>query len=185
MQPAGAHPPRYAQRTGDHIADYDPRWPAMIRDERALITRATGIPASEIEHTGSTSVPGLPAKPILDIMAAVSSPAEAEGHRGALEAIGYEWRGEMGVQGRVFLRKGEPRTHHLHLAERSGEFWERTLLFRDYLRNHIETMREYEALKRGLMERSGGDVAAYGSGKGPFIEAVILKARAERERGSG
>ncbi|MBI4198224.1 MAG: GrpB family protein [Chloroflexi bacterium] len=179
MHPAG-HPPRYAPRTGDHVADYDPRWPAMFQAERTLVASATGISVADIEHVGSTSVPGLSAKPILDLMAAVASLGGAERYRRSLEAIGYEWRGEMGVPGRVFLRKGEPRTHHLYLAARGNEFWERTLLFRDYLRRHGDTMREYEALKRDLMERSGGDVNAYGRGKGPFIEAVILRARAER-----
>ena len=152
----------------------------MFEEEKTRIAIATGIEPEDIEHIGSTAVPGLGAKPILDIMVAVLSLADGESYIRPLQTIGYEYRGELGVSGRIFFRKGEPRSHHLHMAEREGRFWEEHVLFRDYLRIHGEAVRQYDELKRWLMTVFPSNIPAYGEGKSHFINSTITKAHAER-----
>jgi GrpB-like predicted nucleotidyltransferase (UPF0157 family) len=125
------------------LVPYDEAWPSLFVEERVRIERALGSWVEAIEHVGSTAVPGLTAKPILDIMVGVSSLRDAKRCIGPLEQLGYEYRGEAGVPGRLFFRKGNPKTHHLHVTEIGSEFWERHPVFRDYLRAHPETARNY------------------------------------------
>ena len=158
------------------LVPYDEAWPALFDQERALIERALGSWAQGIEHVGSTAVPGLAAKPILDIMVGVGSLRGAEQYLQPLEQLGYECRGEAGVPGRLFLRKGDPRSHHLHVTESESEFWERHLSFRNYLRAHPETAREYARLKHYLAERFRTDRTAYTEAKTAFISEVVRRA---------
>lgn len=157
---------------------YDDAWPSLFLEERERIERALGSLAEGIEHVGSTAVPGLAAKPILDIMVSVPGLREADRCIRPLEGLGYEYRGEAGIPGRLFFRKGAARrTHHLHLTEFESEFWERHLLFRDYLRVHPETAAEYARLKYRLAERFREDRAAYTEAKTEFISEVVRRAR--------
>jgi GrpB-like predicted nucleotidyltransferase (UPF0157 family) len=133
------------------LVPYDEAWPSLFVEERARIERALGSWAEGIEHVGSTAVPGLAAKPILDIMVGVGSLRDAEQYIRPLEQLCYECRGEAGVPGRLFFRKGDPRSHHLHVTEIGSEFWERHLVFRDYLRAHPGTAREYARIKQHLV----------------------------------
>ena len=104
------------------LIPYDEAWPSLFVEERVRIERSLGSWAKGIEHVGSTAVPGLAAKPILDIMVGVRSLRDAERCIRPLEQLCYEYRGEAGVQGRLFFRKGNPKTHHLHLTEIGSEF---------------------------------------------------------------
>jgi GrpB-like predicted nucleotidyltransferase (UPF0157 family) len=162
------------------VVPYDPRWPLLFEEERDLIGAAVGARAVKIEHVGSTAVPGLAAKPVIDIMVGSRSIEEDSPTLvGGLTRIGYEYRGEAGVPGRLFSRKfrGGERTHHLHLFELGGEEWDRHLLFRDYLREHPGAAREYARLKRDLAARFRDDREAYTDAKTAFISAVVDKAR--------
>ena len=162
------------------IADYDPAWPARFEEERAAIVAALGEATGggvTIEHVGSTAVPGLAAKPIIDIMVGVGDPAAAERCVRPLEGIGYVYRGEAGVPGRLFFRKGNPRTHHVHVAQFGGEIWRRTLLFRDFLRAHPEAARQYGQAKRELARRFRASPEAYGPAKEPVVESILARAR--------
>lgn len=157
------------------IVPYDPRWPRLFEEERARIESAIGEWMVEVEHIGSTAVPGLAAKPVIDIMVGVrgfeeDAPACVE----ALEGIGYECRREAGVPGRIFFRKfaEDVRTYHLHLVPAGGSFWREHLLFRDYLRSHPGAAREYERLKRDLAARFGHDRDAYTEAKTEFIRRI-------------
>ncbi len=154
----------------------------MYQEERELILRAVGSRFIAIEHVGSTSVSGLSAKPVIDILAGVTELEDAEACIGALEGIGYEYVPEYEVEipERRYFRKGpsERRTHHLHVVEMAGGFWEETLLFRDYLREHSQTAKEYAALKRRLADTHAHDRAAYTEAKAPFIQAVLGQAMA-------
>ncbi len=165
----------------DHIliVDYDPRWPAMFQAERALLERTVGGVFVAIEHVGSTSVPGLGAKPIIDALAAVRKLDDVMTCIDALAGIGYTYvpEYEAGLPERRYFRKGAPRTHHLHVVEPASEFWTRHLLFRDYVRAHPETAREYERLKRDLAARYGRDRDGYSDAKTEFVRAVEEKAR--------
>lgn len=164
------------------IVDYDLRWPEIFEDERARIVEAIGERVVEIQHIGSTAVPGLASKALIDIMAAVRSMADADECIAPLEALGYTYRGEVVFAGSHYYKKiredGE-RTHNIHLCEGSNQEWERHILFRDYLRNHPTVALEYAALKRGLAAKFVDDRVGYTNAKDEFVEACIAKAREE------
>ncbi|MCH8993496.1 MAG: GrpB family protein [Chloroflexi bacterium] len=131
------------------IVDYEPNWPAAFEQERARIVAALGNVMEDvvaIEHVGSTAVPGLAAKPIIDIMIGVRKLADGEQSVEPLVGLGYEYLGEYGIPGRFYFRKGSPRSHHVHLVHHNSDFWERHLLFRDLLREQPGLRDEYDAL---------------------------------------
>ncbi|HEY5639925.1 MAG TPA: GrpB family protein [Dehalococcoidia bacterium] len=168
------------------IADYDPRWPAMYAEEGARISEAAGEWLLGIEHVGSTSVPGLAAKPIVDVMPGLRSLDDAPHVISAMEELGYqyipEYEDEL-PERRYFVRppgRGyrHKRLFHIHAVETTSEFWRRHLAFRDYLRLHPETAAEYAALKRRLADEYGSDREGYTEAKTGFItriEALALK----------
>ena len=164
------------------IVGYDPRWPTSYAEERERILAVVRDLIIGIEHIGSTAVPGLGGKPIIDIMGAVRQLEDAERCIQQLQSIGYEYVPEYNefIPERRYFHKGPPeaRTFHLHMVELTSEFWERHLLFRDWLRSHPEDAQEYDELKRGLADRFGRDREGYTEAKGPFIEAVVVRARA-------
>ena len=166
------------------VEEYDPRWPAEFEVERAAI--AVVLPELVVEHVGSTSVPGLSAKPIIDIQAGAASFAAACDAVEPLSALAWEYAGEFGIPGRLYFRKHENgrRTHHLHLGVRNGRGWHQTIRFRDYLRAHPEAAAEYARIKRGLAAADREDVAAYPYRKSPFIRATLAKAAAEDQGAS-
>jgi len=168
------------------IVEYDPRWPAIYEEERDLILAAVGEWIVAIEHVGSTAVPGLGGKPIIDIMPAVRHLADVEHCIEPLERIGYEYVPEYNeiLPERRYFHKGPPkaRTFHLHVAERTSEFWERHLLFRDFLRTHPGEAEEYYLLKKELAARFGRDREGYTEAKTPFIEGIVERARLGLER---
>lgn len=135
--------------------------------------------AAAIEHIGSTSVPGLCAKPIVDIAVGVRKLELTDEQIAAMERLGYEYLGEYGLPGRLFFRKGEPRTHNVHVVEHGGEHWERQLVFRDALRADPEERQRYDELKRRLAA-AGHPREAYTELKTPFIRGVEARARARR-----
>ena len=166
------------------VTDYDPVWPAMFAQERAQLAAALGPLAVTIEHVGSTAVPGLAAKPIIDLLIGARTLVDARA-RGiaALQALGYTYMPEYQpfLPDELFFRKGVggPWTHHVHIMEPTNPRWERWLLFRDYLRAHPETAAAYANLKRSLAAKFGEDIAAYRDAKHQFVERVTEKARAK------
>ncbi len=160
------------------IVEYDPNWPALFEQEKACVASVLGIDPRHVAHVGSTSVPGLAAKPIVDQMLGIPTMAEAAGYARLLEGIGYEWRGEA-VPGTLYLRKAVPRRYNLHVTEYGGAFWVEHLLFRDYLRAHPDVNQEYEELKRKLMATLAADPPAYNEAKTPFIQRTMDRARRE------
>ena len=147
------------------ISDYDPAWPEEFRREAAAIARILGDNLTAIHHIGSTAVPGLAAKPIIDIMPVVRSLGAVDGSRAALESLGYEYLGEFG-------------THQVHVfAQGDAVNITRHLAFRDFLRAHPDVCAEYAALKRELAARYPYDIDAYCEGKEAFVrrfEAAAL-----------
>lgn len=166
------------------IVDYDPSWPDRYRDERARVLEAAGKWLVAIEHIGSTSVPGLAAKPIVDMMAAVASLDDTEHIIEPLAALGWDYVPEYEVEmpHRRYFRKGRRGSdgdkYHLHVVEPDGEFWRRHLAFRDYLRQHAQAAREYADLKRQLAAEHGTDMDAYTDAKSAFIRGIEEKAAA-------
>ncbi|MDQ3865115.1 MAG: GrpB family protein [Actinomycetota bacterium] len=169
------------------VVPYDETWPSLFEVERARIERAIGPWALEIEHVGSTAVPGLAAKPVIDIMVGVRSLEDSPVLVERLTGIGYEYVPELELQipfRRYFrkLRAGR-RTHQIHLVERSNsEWWDRHMLFRDYLRAHPEVAEKYARLKQELSGRFEEDRMAYTDAKTGFISEVVRRAE-EGEQG--
>lgn len=160
------------------IADHDPRWAARFAEERQRIAGALGAFALGVEHIGSTAVPGLAAKPILDLLVGVRPMPPGPEPIAALGRLGYDHLGEHGIPGRHFFARGWPRTHHLHLVEHGGAFWTSHLRFRDHLRAHPEEARAYAALKRELAARYRRDRFRYTEMKSAFIAAALARAGA-------
>ena len=162
------------------VVRYDPAWPDLYERERALIARALGDPAVAIEHVGSTAVPGLGAKPIIDILIAVLDLSDGERCMRPLEELGYEYRGEAGIAGRLYFRKfsGGKRSHQIHMVEQESDFWQRHILFRDFLREQPQEAQDYYDVKVRLAERFGTDRLGYNEAKTEFIESALARARA-------
>jgi GrpB-like predicted nucleotidyltransferase (UPF0157 family) len=160
------------------IARYDPSWPAAYDDESARIRTALGPTAVRVEHVGSTSVPGLGAKPVIDIQVSVPDLEDEAAFRDPLELLGYVHTPDDEAQHRFFRREGAGlATRQVHVCHVGGEWERRHLAFRDYLRADRSAAAEYERLKRGLAERHGMDIDAYIDGKAPFIrraESIAL-----------
>ena len=166
------------------VTDYDPAWPAMFEQERAKLDTALGSLVVTIEHVGSTAVPGLAAKPIIDLLVGVRSLEEARPRCvEALQALGYRYIPEYQswLPDELFFRKGVPGpwAHHVHVMQPSDPGWERRLLFRDYLRAHPHAAADYVNLKRRLAARYKDDIAAYRRGKDKFVQDTMAKARQE------
>ncbi len=162
------------------VAEYDPSWPVRFVEEAERIRQVIGDNFAATAHIGSTAVPGLAAKPIIDIMVGVHSLGAANASVPAMEALGYSYWREDTMPKRLYFVKGlppnGPRTHHVHLVERESDFWRTHLLFRDYLRAHPGTAHDYAALKQNLAEQFRSDREAYTDAKSEFIRNVMQKA---------
>ena len=165
------------------IVEYDPGWPARFAEEAKRLRATLGSDlVIDLEHFGSTAIPGLPAKPIIDILIAVRSLAEARATViGPLRELGYVFWAENPKTDRLFFVKGMPpygerRTHHVHIAEPTAEPWLR-LPFRDYLRIHPEEAQRYGQLKRQLALKYRTDREAYTAAKTAYIDEVLAKAK--------
>ena len=161
------------------LIPYTSEWARLFEEEKARLEAAIGDEVLDIQHVGSTSIPGMIAKPILDIGIAVKDYEEARVCIRPIEQLGYEYRGEHGIPRRHFFVKGESRTHHIHMNERCSRAWENQVLFRDYLIRYPEQAQEYAALKSELAKRHPKDREAYTKGKASFIEGVLERARKE------
>jgi GrpB-like predicted nucleotidyltransferase (UPF0157 family) len=156
------------------IVEYDPAWPAEFVRLRDRAEAALGDLAVTIEHVGSTAVPGLPAKDLIDLVAVVESDNDVPEAIARLEAIGYEARGNLGVEGReaFWWPEGEKR-HHLYVSPTTSAELQAQVAFRDLLRTDPVVAHDYVALKRELAARFGDDRNAYTDGKTEFIEAAL------------
>ena len=159
------------------IADYDPAWPARYEQERARVAAALGERALRIEHVGSTAVPGLPAKAVIDICLAVADPDDEAAYVPPLEPLGFSVR--VREPGHRML--GVPaRDVHLHVYAPGDPEIEQYLLLRGWLRAHPDDRARYAALKRRLAEREWPDMNYYAEAKGPLIRELLARARDAR-----
>jgi GrpB-like predicted nucleotidyltransferase (UPF0157 family) len=164
------------------IAEYDPTWPQLFAREAERIRIALGDQVILLEHAGSTSIPGLAAKPIIDIVLVVANTAEESGYVPALEAVGYilrirepEW-----FEHRMF--KGPDTDLNLYVFSAGCPEIERMLLFRDWLRNNEADRQLYEDTKRDLASREWKYTQHYADAKTAVVEHIISRARAAMER---
>ena len=160
------------------IVDYDPAWPEMAAAELARVEAALGEVAVRTAHVGSTAVPGMAAKPIVDLQVAVAATRPTETYARPLEALGYLFAPDPDSPDFHFFGKPaeRPRTFHLHVCLAGGDDERRHLALRDYLRVHPEEAARYAELKRELVARRPGDRLAYIAGKADHVAALERRA---------
>jgi GrpB-like predicted nucleotidyltransferase (UPF0157 family) len=181
MTPEGPADPLGLEPGVVRLVEYDSRWPALFVAERRRIRDHCGALISRVEHIGGTSIPGMCAKPVLDMAVARSPDAEVAECVAAFARAGYEYRGERGVPGRHFLHRGQPRSHHVHLVDEDGSLWRDYLDFRDHLRAHGDDARRFADVKRVLAARFSLDREAYMDAKSAHVQEILRAARALRE----
>ena len=150
-------------------------WAEAYEQERARIVAALGEYLLDIQHVGSTSIPNVPAKPILDILIGVRDFDEATACVEPMIAMGYIYRGENGIPRRHYFVKGDPRTHHVHLVEIASNKWRETLRFRDLLRMNPDLAAEYASAKERLALLHPGNREAYQRGKDKVVESILAR----------
>jgi NAD-dependent deacetylase len=158
------------------LADYDPAWPRRFEEEAARIREALGDAVAAVEHVGSTAVPGLVAKPVIDVLVGLRRLQLAAAQLEAMARLGYEHLGEFGLPGRLYFRKDEGgrRSHHVHAVELGGDQWHRHLAFRDYLREHPAEVEAYAEEKRRVAAEASGR-RDYTERKQPYADALFAR----------
>ena len=169
---------RVAAEAEIHIVPYDASWPARFEEERKALAHAIGdYVIGTIEHIGSTAVPGLAAKPVIDIMVGVESLDASRPVLSMLDALEYCYFPYRPDEEHWFCKPSPQfRTHHLHLVPFGGRSWIERVAFRDYLRTHADAAAGYESLKRQLADRYRFDREAYTDAKEPFIRRTLALA---------
>ena len=162
------------------LVPYDPAWPDVYDQERFRIALAFGVfpSAGLIQHIGSTAVPGLVAKPIIDIMLGVRAWPPDEKLIVGVCALGYENLGEAGVPGRVYLRRRADRHFNAHIVQRGGDHWNNNIALRDYLRGDARAREKYAASKIAALTKGSGRLVAYSAAKSDTMNELIAAARA-------
>jgi GrpB-like predicted nucleotidyltransferase (UPF0157 family) len=157
------------------VVPHDPNWKTAFEGEARLISGPFGEGAITLHHIGSTAIPGILAKPIIDLLGIVSDLDKMDTHSGTMETLGYEVMGAYGIEGRRYFRKNDSlgqRTHHLHVFANGSAHIERHLAFRDYLRSHPDVAADYSNLKASLTNGDAPSWESYMDGKDPFISVV-------------
>jgi GrpB-like predicted nucleotidyltransferase (UPF0157 family) len=169
-----------AERGSDpvEVVDYDPAWPARFEAMRAKLAASLGSVALRIDHVGSTAVPGLPAKPVVDIQLSVADVEDIDAYRAGIEAHGIVLRYVEPGHRYFRPRPGVPRLWQIHVCQADSD-WERAhLLFRDYLRARSDVAADYAAMKYRVAREFPDDRIAYNDAKAPWIEATLRDAEA-------
>lgn len=173
------------------VVPHDPAWAEAFQKEAAALRPVFGDEAVTVHHFGSTSVPGLAAKPTIDVLVEVRRIAAVDALNDAMAASGYEARGEYGLPGRRYFVKnrGPVRTHNVHVFEAGNPEVERHLAFRDYLLQDPDTANAYARLKQDLARKYPMDIESYMNGKDAFVKGVereaLSWARAKRRGADG
>jgi GrpB-like predicted nucleotidyltransferase (UPF0157 family) len=170
------------------LTPHSAAWAAAFEREASAVLDALSDLSIELHHIGSTAIPGIVAKPVIDMLGIVPAVEALDVRAHRLAVLGYEALGEFGIPGRRYFRKDAPdgvRTHQLHSFAAGSPDIQRHLDFRDYLRAFPTEAAAYSALKQGLAGRWGSDMHAYSEGKAEFIRAVERRAAAWRQRTDG
>jgi len=168
------------------MAPHDPSWAGAFEAEASRITQALGRNLVVCHHIGSTAIPGIHAKPIIDVLGEVLDLDAVDARAHAMEALGYEAMGEFGIPGRRFFRREDSRkvrTHHVHVFAAGSPSTTRHIAFRDFMRAHPDHAREYSELKRRLARAHPTDIVEYMKGKDAFIKDMERRALAWRGLG--
>jgi GrpB-like predicted nucleotidyltransferase (UPF0157 family) len=161
------------------VVPHNPNWRGAFESESKQIAAALDDNVVAVHHIGSTAIPTIHAKPIIDMLVEVREIAKVDERDSAMQALGYEVMGEFGIPGRRFFRKDNEtgiRTHHIHVFEVNSAQVERHLAFRDYMRSHAEDAQKYSELKQELAKKYLNDIEGYVDGKDGFIKEMDKKA---------
>jgi len=159
------------------VVEYNSEWREKFITEKLLLAEYLGDLLTGIHHIGSTSVPGLAAKPIIDIILEVNTLSELDKLTPTMELLGYVAKGEFGIPGRRYFTKGGfNRTHQIHAFESEDPNVNRHIAFRDYLKSHPSVLQKYADLKKQLAKICNNDIDRYCGGKDKFIKHYELKA---------
>jgi GrpB-like predicted nucleotidyltransferase (UPF0157 family) len=155
------------------LSEPTPVWRKHFEEEAKRLRTAMRTISGVLEHCGSTSIPGIPAKPILDMLVGVPAPMNVVAIKSALAPLGYEHATWAGVPGHEVFGRGNPRTHLIHVVPIGSVEWDRMLRFRDRLREDAILAAEYADLKRALAVRYTDDRSTYTDGKSEFVTRVL------------
>jgi GrpB-like predicted nucleotidyltransferase (UPF0157 family) len=159
------------------VTAYNPDWPSRFQREAEHIRAIFKGEILNIYHIGSTSIPGLAAKPVIDIMPVVNQIEKVDRFNTEMISLGYEPRGENGLPGRRYFQKGgNLRTHHVHIYEKGSPEITRHLAFRDYLRENNEDAKQYGTLKLELAKQFPFAIDSYIKGKEALVQEIEMKA---------
>jgi GrpB-like predicted nucleotidyltransferase (UPF0157 family) len=161
------------------VVPHNPRWRNAFEAEAKHIGAALGENVVAIHHIGSTAIPDIYAKPVIDLLVEVGNITEVDERSSAMEALGYEAMGEFGIPGRRYFRKDNQegiRTYQIHVFEAGSAQIDRHLAFRDYMIAHPEDARKYSELKRKLAKEHSQSIDGYMDGKDSFIKEIDRKA---------
>ena len=177
----------FAERRPVVLVPHDPAWKQLAAEEAARVAGVLGSQLVAIHHIGSTAIPGIRAKPILDLLGVVNQIQVLDENAHVLERLDYRPRGELGIPGRRYFSKPQAgtRTHHLHCFEQGDPNIDRHLLFRDYLLAHPNAAADYDRLKAELAARYPNDSLAYTDAKTDFIRAIERSAVEWRQSAPG
>jgi GrpB-like predicted nucleotidyltransferase (UPF0157 family) len=164
------------------IAAYDVRWPAWFEEDARELRQALGSNLHSLEHFGSTAVPQLHAKPIIDILVAPARWPLEVADRNALEKLGYHYLGEAGVPGREYFRRRAPHATNLSVVQRSSRLWHDNIALRDYLIAHPEAARLYGEAKRASWNSGATMLIEYSRSKSDFVAKLVAAAQSWRTR---
>ena len=170
------------------VVPHNPLWRDAFEAEAKHVATALGDNVSAIHHIGSTAIPDIYAKPIIDLLVEVRDITDVDVHSSAMESLGYEVMGEYGIHGRRYFRKDDQegiRTHHIHVFEVGSAQIERHLAFRDYMLAHPLDAQSYSELKRRLAEQHSQSMDAYIDGKDDFIKEMDRRAAQWRASQAG
>lgn len=167
------------QRSKIEVVPYDPAWPEKFRKAAGKVEAVLGANLVAIHHIGSTSIVGIYAKPVIDMVMEVADIDELDGRSADMEALGYEVKGEFGIAGRRYFRRNDPdgrRAHQIHAFAAGSPPVTRHLAFRDFLLEHPDFAEQYSDLKCRLAEEHPYDMNAYMDGKDGFIKDMEARA---------
>ena len=161
------------------VVPHDPRWRDAFEAEAKHVAAALGENVVAVHHIGSTAIPNIYAKPIVDLLVEAGDIAEVDGRSSSMESLGYEVMGEYGIPGRRYFRKDNEegiRTHHIHAFKAGSAEGERHLAFRDYMNAHPLEAQRYSELKRRLAKEHPQSLDRYMDGKDGFIKEMERRA---------